>query len=178
MRILSSRPARFAFKRSSISYPALLINTMADFAEIGMMVPSTLPPQEQAYICTYISSILNRMGLCNRVFHVEAKLLPLDKDDEDCDNTIDTTENEGTYAGKFQCHTIEINTRRPGARAQLMTKKTFGIDYSAIHLLSALGDHLLLKTMCEPFNVPRFPTGSQCWSQSQSPYLQVLKPEA
>jgi biotin carboxylase len=137
----------------------------ADFLENGMRAPSILPQQEQQSIFDFISKSLLELGFANGVFHVEARISQSSMDFRNENGSFDLAPTSPIASEKVQCHLIEINARPPGLRAQILTQLTYGVDYFAVQILSAVNDKERAKASCQPFNLPHFPQGAQSWSQ-------------
>lgn len=137
----------------------------ADFLENGMRAPSILPDQEQQSIFDSISKTLLRVGFTDGIFHVEARISRSSMELRNEGGSIDLVSTSPTPSENVQTHLIEINARPPGLRAQILTHLTYGIDYFAVKILSAVNDKERMEASCHPFSVPSFPQGAQSWSQ-------------
>lgn len=137
----------------------------ADFLENGMRAPSVLPGQEQKAIFDSVTKDLLKLGFVDGVFHVEARISKSSMELRNEDGLVDLVSTSPTPSSDVQCHLIEINARPPGLRAQILTHLTYGIDYFAVRILSAINDAPRMKASCHPFSLPDFPQGAQSWSQ-------------
>jgi hypothetical protein len=115
--------------------------------------------------CRSVSDILLQLGFTDGVFHVEARVSQSSMEMRDENGIVDLVPTSSTHGEDVRCHLIEINARPPGLRAQILTRLTFGIDYFATRILSAVDDKERMKASCQPFNLPEFPQGAQHWSQ-------------
>ncbi|PVH97995.1 hypothetical protein DM02DRAFT_596654 [Periconia macrospinosa] len=137
----------------------------ADFLENGMRSPSMLPRKEQQSIFRSVSKDLLALGFTDGVFHVEARFSQSSMELRDENGLIDLVSTSPTPSEEIRCHLIEINARPPGLRAQILSKLTYGIDYFAIRILSAINDKKRVEAACHSFNLPQFPQGAQSWCQ-------------
>ncbi|KAJ5483814.1 hypothetical protein N7539_006014 [Penicillium diatomitis] len=120
----------------------------ADFGEQANLLPSTLPPQELNSIHDTLLHILRAVGFRTGVFHLEARV-------RDSTMAYTTTEDgvldlDRKRAGCLdapRCFLIEINARPPGFQSLYATRVAYGIDYVALHLLAALGDHPRMQAL-------------------------------
>lgn len=137
----------------------------ADFLENGMRAPSILPEQEQQSIFDSISKTLLKVGFTDGIFHVEARISGSSMELRNEGGSIDLVSTSPTPSENVRTHLIEINARPPGLRAQILTQLTYGIDYFAVKILSAVKDIERMEASCHPFSVPSFPQGAQSWFQ-------------
>lgn len=137
----------------------------ADFLENGMRVPSILPEEEQHSIFESVAKTLLRVGFTDGIFHVEARISRSSMELRHEGGSIDLVSTSSTPSENVQTHLIEINARPPGLRAQILTQLTYGIDYFAVKILSAVNDKGRMVASCHPFSVPSFPRGAQSWFQ-------------
>ncbi|RCI09445.1 hypothetical protein L249_3718 [Ophiocordyceps polyrhachis-furcata BCC 54312] len=71
---------------------------------------------------------------------------------------------------QVECRLLEINARPPGFSVSRPTRYVHGIDYFAIDMLAALGEHDRLRRAAIPFDFSLAPPArgvptAQCWSQ-------------
>ncbi|OCL10086.1 hypothetical protein AOQ84DRAFT_402714 [Glonium stellatum] len=138
---------------------ATSLDPSTNFLETSMLYPSALPLSEHDLIRTSLHAKLLALGFRTGVFHLEARvvnssmqytLIPeINLRPLPTSRLLSPTKPPSTFL-------LEINARAPGIPAIWSTLLTSGIDYSAIHLLSALplscsSTAERLKILCTPF---------------------------
>ena len=130
------------------------------FKETGLLYPSGLDAAELEMIKTSLHQTLLKFGFRSGVFHVEARVR-------------NSSEQYGISNGIFDleriaerhdieppsCSLIEVNPRIPGIMGTEAVRNMYGVDYFALHLLSAVQDKERTAALSQPFR-----DGPQFWS--------------
>ena len=110
------------------------------FAELSTLIPSALPADELALLTSALTKSLLDIGFRDGVFRLEARVVdsamhfamtPTGIDLVLRQDRLDSSPEPSVFL-------IEINPRAPGHRETIPIEYTYGIDYWALHLLSAL----------------------------------------
>ena len=111
-----------------------------NFLETNMLYPSALPAYEHNIVRDTLHAKLLALGFRTGIFHLEARVLNSSMQYR-MDTELDLHPIPGSHPALTKApkpFLIEINARAPGSPAISATLLTSGIDYCAIHLLSAL----------------------------------------
>ncbi|KAK0648325.1 hypothetical protein B0T16DRAFT_435717 [Cercophora newfieldiana] len=113
------------------------------FAELSTAIPSALPADEIALIKSSLTETLLNMGFRDGVFHLEARVMDSSMHFAKTADGIDLVPRELSPAANTATPTpsvflVEVNPRAPGHRETIAIEYTYGIDYWALHMLSAL----------------------------------------
>ncbi|KAJ0425292.1 hypothetical protein BJY00DRAFT_275131 [Aspergillus carlsbadensis] len=140
------------------------------FVELGNVLPSNLPPAEIEVLRESLHQSLVRLGLKTGIFHLEGRvqnssveygvITSSSSSDTTANPIIDLIPRSTPINEKPSAWLIEINPRPPGIQETAAVESTYGIDYWAIGLLSALRDHTRLRSLSHPFL-----QGPQYWSE-------------
>lgn len=132
------------------------LELLATFLEQGLTQPSQLSQAEQHSATNTLYDLLLKCGFHTGCFHVEARLE---------DHPVGTNDfNINQHMRR--CRLIEINARPMGFTATLATTYTYGVDFYAARLLSAVGDHERLRALSSPFTHTAPGSGAQFWLHS------------
>jgi biotin carboxylase len=150
----------------------------SNFFENANVLPSGLPKAEIDLIRTRLHRLLLEMGFRTGVFHLEARIIDSSMEyAADKDGILDLRprrppigEKVGSGSNEAQCFLIEVNPRPPGFPCVYSTRLMYGIDYFALHLLTAIGDEARIRGFGQSF-WDRVPVSSSsvegrggCWS--------------
>nr|POE77932.1 fumipyrrole biosynthesis protein c [Quercus suber] len=124
-----------------------------NFTETDMFLPTALPSHEQELIKRSMLRVLHKLGCQNGVFHMEARVR---------DSSMEYQIIEGYAELKQKPHfnglgnetsvlLIENNCRPPNSACCFATQSTYGIDYYAIHWLTAVREAMRVRALAMPF---------------------------
>ncbi|KAF2720990.1 glutathione synthetase ATP-binding domain-like protein [Polychaeton citri CBS 116435] len=123
-----------------------------NFAETILIAPSQLDPSEIQVIQSTLHRSLLQLGFRSGVFHVEARMEHSSKQYREIDGIVDLVDADSASKRPPEVFLIEVNARAPGLMAVFATAYTYGVDYSALTLLRALGDRERFTALSKPFS--------------------------
>ncbi|KAF1959422.1 hypothetical protein CC80DRAFT_490346 [Byssothecium circinans] len=132
-----------------------------NFLETQNVLPSALPPAEQALLKSQIHALLDKAGFRFGLYHCEARVkhsrtsYSLSPSSRTLD--LQPTDNGVARHPDHEPRTflVEINARTPGYIAAAATHITYGVDLFATVLLSAARDTQRLLAISQPFDFSR-----------------------
>ncbi len=122
----------------------------SNFLETELFLPSALPPGEQHVIKEAMVRILSKLGCHNGIFHMEARMCNSSMEYRVFGDHFDLAPRLH-HTGTPGCMILENNCRPPGSNSNAAILHTYGVDFFAIHLLIALGDHARARALSQPF---------------------------
>ncbi|KAK4454914.1 ATP-grasp fold domain protein [Podospora aff. communis PSN243] len=110
------------------------------FAELSTIIPSILPTDEIALLKSTLSQTLLRLGFRYGIFHLEARIVNSRMHFSNTPDGLDLVPRDNIRDGtpEPRVFLVEINPRAPGHRETIAIEYIYGIDYWALHMLSAL----------------------------------------
>lgn len=125
--------------------------SLATFHELGSVYPSGLPPAEVELLRDAFLGTLLSLGLRDGVMHLEGRVenSTVEYTTRDGVAVLAPRASDGRQAPKAWL--IEINPRPLGMTGSQIVESTYGIDYWALALLSAVGDKTRLRALAQPF---------------------------
>ena len=138
--------------------------TSANFKETAMVYPSALAEEEIDLVKSSLHQKLLDIGLRTGVYHVEARVGNSSKQYRRSDDgLLDLMDPPGYLPSPKKPNVVlmEVNPRLPGAMCLAAARSTYGIDYTALHLLLSVRDDERAKALSLPFA-----SGPQNWSET------------
>lgn len=123
----------------------------ANFQELEMVYPSNLIESEKELLRTEIHKFLLSSGFRTGIFHVEARIQNSTMEYNKVDGVTDLRLKTEAPLAKPKIFMLEVNVRCPGWMVIWATAYTYGIDYAAFQMLSALGDGVRARVLSQPF---------------------------
>lgn len=133
----------------------------ANFQELEMVYPSNLIESEKELLRTELHKFLLSSGFRSGIFHVEARIQNSAMEYNKVDGVTDLRLKLQRPLAKPKLFMLEVNVRCPGWMVIWATAYTYGIDYTAVQMLCALGDGERAKVLSQPFSF-----GAQAWCES------------
>lgn len=136
----------------------------ANFKETAMAYPSGLSEEEINLVKTSLHQKLLDIGLRTGVYHVEARVGNSSKQyGRSDDGLLDLIDLPGDMRPQKEPNVVlmEVNPRLPGAMCLAAVRSTYGVDYTALHLLLSVRDDERAKALSLPFA-----SGPQNWSET------------
>ena len=136
----------------------------ANFKETAMVYPSGLAEGEINLVKSSLHQKLLDIGLRTGVYHVEARVGSSSKQYRRSDDgVLDLMDLPGDLPPPNEPNVVlmEVNPRLPGAMVLAAVRSTYGIDYTALHLLLSVRDDERAKALSLPFA-----SGPQNWSET------------
>ncbi|EFE38887.1 hypothetical protein TRV_06406 [Trichophyton verrucosum HKI 0517] len=125
---------------------------ITNFHELDIVYPSALPSLEKDEIKSAFLDTLLKLGLKNGIMHLEGRVENSSVEYTSMDGALELTPVDGKSINrKPNPWLIEINPRPPGMTASQITESTYGIEYWAIAVLSAVGDKARVRALSQPF---------------------------
>jgi hypothetical protein len=128
------------------------------FLERDMVYPSGLSEPEILVIKDAIQRLLiDNLGFRTGVFHVEARVCGSNMKYTMEDGITDLRQKDHSQPTSPSVFILEVNARCPGVAGVYPTAYTYGVDFAALWLLSAIGDSRRLRALSQSFlNGPQF----------------------
>ncbi|KAK4141741.1 uncharacterized protein C8A04DRAFT_13877 [Dichotomopilus funicola] len=129
-------------------------SSLNTFIEMCSVFPSSLPRREIEILRDSFHASLLRLGFRTGMFHLEGRIqnstteYAYDHQRGVVDLRIKSSPERDEAP---QAWLIEINPRPPGMKGSLVIESTWGVDYWATTLLSALRDDERLRALSQPF---------------------------
>ncbi|KAK4104459.1 glutathione synthetase ATP-binding domain-like protein [Parathielavia hyrcaniae] len=143
----------------------------ATFSPEALTLPSALPGGEQETVRETLRGLLVKAGFRTGVFHVEARVVGSGTEYLDVgEGVVDLVvrhHDDMEVSKKAECKLVEINARPPGYRVSVPSRHTYGVDFFAVHMLAAVGDHDRLRLAARSFDhaAEGRTRGAQYWSR-------------
>ena len=128
--------------------------TSASFKETAMVYPSGLSEEEINLVKSSLHQSMLDIGLRTGVYHVEARVGNSSKQYRRADDgLLDLTDLPANSPQLKEPNVVlmEVNPRLPGAMCLAAVRSTYGIDYTALHLLLSVRDDERAKALSLPF---------------------------
>ena len=123
----------------------------ANFQELEMVYPSVLIESEKELLRTELHKFLLSLGFRSGIFHVEARIQNSAMEYNKVDGVTDLRLKPQPPLAKPKLFMLEVNVRCPGWMVIWATAYTYGVDYTAVQMLCALGDGERAKVLSQPF---------------------------
>lgn len=128
-------------------------SSLSTFIEMCSVFPSALPRREVEILRDSFHASLLRLGFDTGMFHLEGRVQDstVEYAFRQGDGVVDLRPKSEPLEQPTKAWLIEINPRPPGMKGSLIIESTWGVDYWATTLLTALRDDARLRALSQPF---------------------------
>ena len=124
---------------------------MGNFLETDQIWPSGHPTAEIEAVRSSLQNLLKDMNLRNGIYHLECRIRNSNMHYTVENEILDLRPHGRTPAGNPTPFLLEINQRPPGNGGLQGTAHCYGIDYTALHMVAALGETERFRALSQPF---------------------------
>ncbi|KAI0872486.1 hypothetical protein GGS24DRAFT_467228 [Hypoxylon argillaceum] len=122
-----------------------------DFLETDEVWPSAHPLAEKEAVRSVLLAVLRKLDVRDGIFHMECRIKNSAMEYRVENDHLDLRPKRNCPSGNPSPFLLEINARPPGHGGSWGASLAYGIDYFALHMLSAMGDKDRFLALAQPF---------------------------
>lgn len=124
---------------------------LGNFLETDQIWPSGHPNVEVDAVRSSLEALLKDMNFRDGVYHLECRIRNSNMRYTVENGILDMRPHGVSLSGKPMPFLLEINQRPPGNGGLQGAAHCYGIDYTALHMLAALGETERFRALSQPF---------------------------